>query len=137
MITPAGRNDECGMMNDERRAVFNSSFIIHHSSFQINLARRTRLLHGGPDNHQRGWIRRASLQVAPLWACDRARTFKTYPARVPVCSAAMPPVRLRYSTPSKPSSRINSARRFWSGNLNTEAGGYSYAPREPLTQPPA
>jgi hypothetical protein len=24
------RNDECGMMNDERHAVLDSSFIIHH-----------------------------------------------------------------------------------------------------------
>jgi hypothetical protein len=26
-------NDECGMMNDELKAAFNSSFIIPHSSF--------------------------------------------------------------------------------------------------------
>jgi hypothetical protein len=26
-------NDECGMMNEERRAAFYSSFRIHHSSF--------------------------------------------------------------------------------------------------------
>src|SRR5215212_6886106 len=29
-------NDECGMMNDELRVVFNSSFIIPHSSFPPN-----------------------------------------------------------------------------------------------------
>lgn len=46
-------------------------------------------------------------------------------ARVPVCSAAMPPVKFRYSTSSKPASRINSARRFWSGNRDTESGRYS------------
>jgi hypothetical protein len=80
----------------------------------INLARRTRFLHSGPDNHQRGWIRRASLLAAAhlRGGATEPELFNSYPTRVPVWSAAMPPVRLLYSTPSKPSARINSARRF-------------------------